>query len=304
MKKLFLVCLLPAFLWASEISGTIKNSLGQDRLEGAIVKLVRMGDDEVIRTVLTDEKGAYFIDNVPAGLYQLEASKPDFYKNILFDFQVDADRSYECNIDLLETSEYRHRGKGRRQHGRRKHEDSDYCFMIGSIEVRSHGEELIPEDAVTTRKISSGEIEHMQATNLGDVLNLIPGIEKSQNPGLSTRSNVGLRALTVAGTEGLYDSYGTSIIVDGNELSTAANLGTGGRGGVDLRTIPADNIESVEVISGIPGAEYGNFSNGLIKVKTKSGYLVNKLKGKLNPDTKTASYSGGHKFSKSFIITN
>src|SRR6056297_1517758 len=119
----------------------------------------------------------------------------------------------------------------------------------------------------TSPKISSGEIEHLQATSLGDVLNLVPGIEKSQNPGLSKQSLVGIRSVTVSGTQGLLESFGSTVIVDGNEISSGANAMGSGRSGVDLRTIPADNIESVEVISGIPSAEYGNFSNGVIKVK-------------------------------------
>ena len=300
MKKIIILLVFPILMFASDITGVIKNSLEKTPLPSAVVKLIDMSDNNVVSTVTTDENGRYFMDNVESGKYQVEASKPDFYKNILFDFKVESDQNYECNIDLLQTTECRHgkrKGQGRRKQGK----DSEYCFMIGSIEVKSHGEELIPEDPVTTRKISSGEIEHMQATSLGDVLNLIPGIEKSQNPGLSDASRVSIRSTSNSGTEGLLETYGTTIMVDGNEISTGGMIGTNGRNGVDLRTIPADNIESVEVISGIPSAEYGNFSNGLIKVKTKSGYIVNKVKAKLNPDTKTASYSGGHKFTKSYV---
>lgn len=38
--------------------------------------------------------------------------------------------------------------------------------------------------------------------------------------------------------------------------------------GVDLREIPTENIESVEVIQGIPDAKYGDLTSGLIKVTT------------------------------------
>lgn len=291
--------IFPVLIYASDISGEIKNCLEKTPLDKAIVKLVDLRDNSVVATVTTDENGRYFIADVKPGTYQVEASKPGYYKNVLFDFRIDAVQNYECNIDLLQEHERRGRGPGKGRH--RGRDDSEYCFMIGSIEVKSHGEELIPEEPVTTRKVNSGEIEHMQATSLGDVLNLIPGIEKTKNPGLSSASRVGIRSVSLEGTAGLLETYGTTIIVDGNEMSTAGQLGGDGRNGIDLRTIPADNIESVEVISGIPSAEYGNFSNGLIKVKTKSGYLANKLKGKLNPDTKTASYSGGHKFSKSYF---
>ncbi len=301
MKKIILLLFLPLMLLASEISGEISSCLSRDPLDQSLIKLIDMSDGKVILTVIADKNGKYYMGHVKPGTYQLEASKPGFYKNILFDFKVEPQRSYECNIDLLEKTKQHRRKHGMHRRGRHRKEDSDYCFMIGSIEVKSHGEELIPEEAVTTRKISSGEIEHMQATNLGDVLNLIPGVEKTQNPGLSKQSYAGIRSVSLKGSEGFIESYGTSIVVDGNAISTAADLGMSGRSGVDLRTIPADNIESVEVITGIPSAEYGNFSNGLIKVKTKSGYMVNKVKGKINPDTKTASYSGGHKFTENYI---
>lgn len=41
--------------------------------------------------------------------------------------------------------------------------------------------------------------------------------------------------------------------------------------GVDLRQIPTDDIEKIEVIAGIPDAKYGDLTSGLIKVETKTG---------------------------------
>ena len=303
MRKfiIFTMCLFPAILAASNITGTIKRRLDGQKCDYAIVKLIKTPENEVVKSVVTDDDGNYYIGNVPPGIYKIEASKPDYYKNILFDLEVEPSRTYTCNIDLLLKAHCREKyglGKSKKRHGKDK---SDYCFMIGGIEVQSHGEEIIPEEAVTTRKISSGEIEHLQATSLGDVLNLVPGIEKSQNPGLSKSSLVGIRSVTVDGTQGLLESFGSTVIVDGNEVSSGANAMGSGRRGVDLRTIPADNIESVEVISGIPSAEYGNFSNGIIKVENKSGYVQPKLKAKINPDTKTASFSDGFKLKKGLI---
>ena len=49
---------------------------------------------------------------------------------------------------------------------------------------------------------------------------------------------------------------------EGNLTPAQANYG------VDLREIPTENIESVEVIQGIPDAKYGDLTSGLIKVTT------------------------------------
>ena len=67
---------------------------------------------------------------------------------------------------------------------------------------------------------------------------------------------------------------GTAVIVDGAPMSNNANLQTlspvvGGSSGddsrsgtpargMDVRTLSTDNIESIEVIRGIPSAEYGD----------------------------------------------
>jgi len=304
MRKsiILILCLLPVLLTASNISGLVRRRLDEEPLDYAVIKLVKTPEKEVIKSLVTEEDGTFFISNVEPGVYNIEASKPEYYKNILFDLKIEPGRTYECKIDLLMKANCR-RGQGpAKRRGRRAQKDkSDYCFMIGGIEVRSHGEEVIPEEPVTTRKISSGEIEHLQATNLGDILNLVPGIEKSKNPGLADKSYAGIRSVSIGGTEGGLETFGSTIIVDGNEISSDADAMLSGKMGVDLRTIPADNIESVEVISGIPSAEYGNFSNGIIKVTTKSGYMQPKLKAKLNPDTKTASFSDGYKLGEGFM---
>lgn len=34
-----------------------------------------------------------------------------------------------------------------------------------------------------------------------------------------------------------------------------------------MRAISTDNIESVEIVRGIPSAEYGNLTSGMVKIK-------------------------------------
>lgn len=56
--------------------------------------------------------------------------------------------------------------------------------------------------------------------------------------------------------------------------------------GTDLRTISPDNIESVEVIRGIPSVEYGNLTSGAVIIKTKSGVTPLEAKVKLDSYSK------------------
>ncbi len=84
------------------------------------------------------------------------------------------------------------------------------------------------------------------------------------------------------------NSMGTAIVIDGAPpLSNNANLQTlspaisGGGGsigggsspnsGLDIRSISTDNIESVEVIRGIPSVEHGDLTSGAVIIKSKAG---------------------------------
>ncbi|EXY31053.1 tonB-dependent Receptor Plug domain protein, partial [Bacteroides fragilis str. 3397 T10] len=78
--------------------------------------------------------------------------------------------------------------------------------------------------------------------------------------------------------------------MDGVPMSNNGTLSQGGFSstafvGTDLRQISADDIESVEVIRGIPSAEYGDLTSGLVVVHSKIGQTPWQIKGKINPGT-------------------
>ncbi|MFA4838379.1 MAG: TonB-dependent receptor [Candidatus Neomarinimicrobiota bacterium] len=292
-----IAALLPAVCLASEIFGKAQDQMERSDIEGALAILLKRNDEKFSKTVVSGKDGTFVFRDVDPGTYNIEVVKSGYFKNVVFDLKVDKDRSFNVTVRLLKQE-----GKG----------GSEYCFMLGGIEVQSIQKSLLPEELTTTRKIDTGEIDHMQATSLGDVLSLVPGVDKSQNPGLSKATQVGIRSVTTGG--GILDqidSYGTAIVVDGNQLSTTSNassiggtstlFGASGTTGLDLRTIPSDNIKSVEVITGIPSVEYGNFASGVIKVETKSGKIAPKLNAKINPDTKSASFTHGFDIGKSIL---
>ncbi|MDZ7763810.1 MAG: TonB-dependent receptor plug domain-containing protein [Melioribacteraceae bacterium] len=74
-------------------------------------------------------------------------------------------------------------------------------------------------------------------------------------------------------------SLGTQVIIDGVPVSNTANLQAGigystAGSGVDLRLIPAENIESVEIIRGVPSVKYGDLVDGAVIVKSKASRLL------------------------------
>ncbi|WP_280765506.1 TonB-dependent receptor [Parabacteroides sp. PFB2-10] len=157
--------------------------------------------------------------------------------------------------------------------------------------------------ASTASTISRSAIDHLQATSLSDVLELLPG-QLASNPSLTSASKPSLRQVQ---SDGL-NSMGTSIVINGVPVSNNANLQVGNTAtdgvlttgytstagsGTDMRRISADNIESVEVIRGIPSVEYGDLTSGVIIVNPKAGKSHYQARLKINPTLTQASVSKG-----------
>ncbi|HSG29776.1 MAG TPA: TonB-dependent receptor plug domain-containing protein, partial [Candidatus Krumholzibacterium sp.] len=256
-----------------------------DILSKKPVKDVLVAIQGTTMSTLTDEKGHFSFD-LPEGKVSISVYHKDYFVSNYQDLEITRGRitTYECELVVGDPSQ-------------------NIFFSMGGINVLE-SRELIPDKIETVHAISGAEIEHQLSTNLGDILDIIPGVERTAPPGLSKKTQIGLR-----GTADIKDNQslalaGTKVVIDDINLSNNANLQTGtgtatsvtsstAGSGIDLRTIPADNIESVEVITGVPSVEYGDVTSGIVKVTTKSGRVPHRLKLKSNPDTKEANINGG-----------
>ena len=150
--------------------------------------------------------------------------------------------------------------------------------------------------------IGEDAIRHVQPKSLNDLLQLVPG-NLIENPNLNNLGQAHIREIEDDDNNAL----GTLVVVDGTPLSNESNLQvvspskfgansgmqsdgmseqtTAGRG-VDLRTVSAGNIESMEVIRGIPSVEYGNLTSGVVVVKTKAGHTPWEAKFQTDPNSK------------------
>lgn len=149
----------------------------------------------------------------------------------------------------------------------------------------------------TSSTVGRMAIDHLQATNLKDIMQLIPGQLMSSSD-LTSEEKLTIRTLNASTAN---NAFGTSIMVDGVPMSdntsiSSSAMGASGGTGVDLRQISADNIESVEVIRGIPSAEYGDLTSGAVVVNTKAGYTPFEIRTKINPTTLNTSVGKGWKF--------
>ena len=257
------------------ISGTITCTDGDHAIDFASVVLPRSN-----QYTLTDKDGAFSIQNVPAGEVQLSVA---FFGMEAIDttFRVAAGKNVHLKLAMTPTS-----------------------FHIDNVTVIATQNKA---GSSTSSNISRQAMDHLQTSSLKDVMALLPGVAIS-NPNLSQAQSISIRS-----NNGLaMNSLGTAVIVDGAPMSNNANLqvlstsiagntnaesGLDGNAsassGVDIRSLSTDNIESVEVIRGIPSVEYGDMTSGAVIVKSKAGKSPLTVRFKTNPNIYQVSAAKG-----------
>jgi hypothetical protein len=275
----------------SGIEGIVMDYNSSQRLSGVLIML--QGTSMSTRT---DSVGAFQFQSLSGGKYEIVAMLSNYYTTISHPVPVLAGQISRITLQMLPGDP-----------------EKFLYFSIGGITVTAN-RDLIPESYQTTYEISSGEIQHIQATHLGDVLDQIPGVIRKSRPGLESRSFIALRGAEAQVSYDYPEIFGTRIIVDNIPVSNNSNMNQGygvGYGsqvptnvdnGIDLRRIAADNIENVEVVVGVPSAEYGDLTNGLINVHTVSGVTPFRLKAKTNPDTREMNMNGGFRLNKFSVL--
>lgn len=129
--------------------------------------------------------------------------------------------------------------------------------------------------------ISKDAMEHLQPSSFADLVSMLPGAT-TQEPSMTQAHTIRLREANngVQSDDFQTSSLGTAFVIDGSPLSTDANMQYVQSGnsqqdnarrtvnaGVDMRTISTDEIEKVEIIRGVAGAEYGEVTGGVVRIE-------------------------------------
>ncbi|UII25363.1 TonB-dependent receptor [Fulvivirga maritima] len=159
----------------------------------------------------------------------------------------------------------------------------------------------------TTSKVGSSikldeyAVDQVQSFSVGDILQQLPG-QTISAPDFTRSKAITLRSANTTNV----NAFGVSFVLDGVALSNDANMQTyddsnglldtdNVNSSIDLRTIPASNIEEVEVITGIPDAKYGNLTSGVVKINRKAGVTPYTLSANLRQGTTSMSLNKGFK---------
>lgn len=208
---------------------------------------------------ITNEAGAFTINNVPAGETTVQVSTLGYVtRTITFMLNNDTDLK---NIRLKEDN-----------------------LSLPDVEVTARKQS---GTGTTTYTLDRTALDHSQVLSLSDIMALMPG-GQTTNATLIDDTRLALRSGT---SERGNAAFGTAIEVDGVRLDNNASMSE--TQSASTRNVSASNIESVEVIAGIPSAEYGDVSNGVVKVNTRHGHTPWVVEAAVNPYTRQASLSKG-----------
>lgn len=117
-----------------------------------------------------------------------------------------------------------------------------------------------PDAPGTVSQIGEAAIRHIQAADLSDLSQLLPGV-LTRNPDLNAPSAFTIRSVA---PDDVINALGTAILLDGLQLSNNTNMQRAGLNsfgrlfnssalsGFDTRMLSPSTIESVEVIRGDP----------------------------------------------------
>jgi hypothetical protein len=132
-----------------------------------------------------------------------------------------------------------------------------------SVTVEANGGDLVENDSTFHTDVDQGIIDRLP---LESASSSVTSLVTLVSPGVAADSNGNMH--------GLGDHAQNSFSVDGQAITDQTSK-------VFSNQIPSDSIQSLEVISGAPPAEFGDKTSLVIKVTTKSGLGVTRPTGSI-----------------------
>lgn len=252
----WVVCSVSAGAQTYSLSGKVLSEKDKSPIEFALLYL---SNNEV--WAITNEKGEFALEKIPVGKVLLHIQSMGYARK---EMELEVPKQSGTGLEILLA------------------EDN---LKLDEVEVTAKKK---TDELTTSYVMDRTVLEHTQILNVSDVSSLLPGGKTQGDKSLISDNRFALRSGT---GEAGNPSFGTAVEVDGVRLQNNSVLNE--TMGVDTRNLSAANIESVEVVTGIPSVEYGDLSNGIVKIHTMKGKtpLIVTLAAK--PHTKQVALNKG-----------
>lgn len=250
------LCHATAFAQRHNITGRVVDKKEQTAIAYATVFLPGNG-----LWAITNDEGCFSIEQVPAGNVTLNVRCLGY---VTYTQEINVDKNTGSLIIPLQKNN----------------------LTIDEVVVTA---QKTSNEETTSYIIDRRTLDHAQIINVASLESLLPGGRTIGDQNLATTdTRIALRS----GSNELGNaSFGTAVAVDGVRLQN--NSAMNEIKGVDVRNIGSANIESVEIITGIPSVEYGDLSNGIVKINTRKGKTPIYVDFATEPNTKQIAISKG-----------
>lgn len=264
---------IPVFGQSYSIQGNVLSSKTEKAIDNAVVLVV-----DYDAWTITDEKGYFSIKNLPAGTFTIKVSTLGYVSQ---ESKITLDKNLSGLTFRLK-------------------EDN---LTLEEVVVTAQRK---TDEATTSYLINRTMLDHAQILDVANISALLPG-ESSNGPNnLTAAQHFSLRSGSTA--EKGNPTLGTVVSVDGVQLSSNASMSgltsTDTHKGIDTRSIGTSNIESVEIITGVPSVEYGDMSNGVVKINTRAGRTPLIADFVTEPNTKQYALSKGFNLGSTSGVLN
>ena len=244
------------------ISGKVLNRRNQEPVDFAIVAVPNSG-----LWANANAKGEFIIKNIPAGKVKLSVQYLGFVKR---EYEYTLDRNISGIILLMD-------------------EDN---LTLSQVEITAKK----GTDLATSFLMDRTALDHIQIQSVTDATALLPGGKTRQPLTLASTSEQRFQINGYSSERG-NATFGVGVEVDGVRLSNNGlrdlSASTSVVQGVDTKNISTSNIESIEIITGIPSVEHGDMTNGMVKINTRKGLSPYLLELATRPNTKQIALNKG-----------
>lgn len=247
------------------ISGNVVDAKTGEPVIGAAVNVEDTGI-----WAISDENGTFFLPDIRPGDYAVQFSCLGF---------VDKRLSFVVRKDIPNLTI----------------KLDQNTLALNSVVVTAERDK---EGMNTSLKFGANALNHLQMSNVTDISALLPG-GKTVNPDLTKDNAVSLRSGGLAAGNA---AFGTALEVDGVRVGNNASFGS--MSGTGTRNISTENVQSIEVITGVPSAEYGDLNSGMVRINTRKGLTPWNITFAVNPRTYQASASKGIDLMKNRGVLN
>jgi Carboxypeptidase regulatory-like domain/TonB-dependent Receptor Plug Domain len=197
---------------------------------------------------VTDDKGYYFINNVPVGSYTIRAQFIGYAPTEVRDARVFGGQTITVDVKLAPSA-----------------------IQVSGLTVTAASNPIVPRDQVASKSIVSGAlVNSLPVDNVKDVITLQPGVVATSGGGVSLRggrrseANIYIDGAPVRSTNFGGDCVGQS------QTCSVVSVGT-------------NAVEEASVTTGALGVDFGDAQSGVVSFTTKSGGQT--LSGNLSYET-------------------